>query len=130
MFLEENIMSRFGCPRNILANNAQVFRSTKLVNLCSNYNIKFSHSTPYYPQGNGLVEYSNKILVRIIKNILIKNKKNWDSKLKYALWDDRICTKKSIGTSPILVGVWEISCFFNVVMSTCYEIATRIIGGS
>ena len=99
-FLEENIMSRFGCPRNIVVDNALVFKSIELVNLCSNYNIKFVHSTPYYPQCNGLEESSNKSLVRIIKNMLLQNKRNSDSKFKYAQWVDRICTKKYIGTSP------------------------------
>jgi hypothetical protein len=32
--------------------------------------------------------------------MLSQNKKAWDSHLKYALWDDRISTKRSIGTSP------------------------------
>ena len=67
---------------------------------CSDYNIILSHSTAYYPQGNGLAEYSNKILVRIIKKLLQDNKKAWHAKLKFALWVDRVSTKKSIGTSP------------------------------
>jgi hypothetical protein len=29
------------------------------------------------------------------------NKRAWDSKLKFALWVDRVTTKKSLGTSPI-----------------------------
>ena len=58
------------------------------------------HSTSYYPQGNGLAESSNKSLVRIIKKLLEENKKNWDSKLKFALWVDRVTNKKSIGNSP------------------------------
>ena len=57
------------------------------------------HSTSYYPQGNGLVESSNKILVRIIRKLLETKKKSWDSKLKFALWDDRVTNKISIGTS-------------------------------
>ena len=71
-----------------------------MVNDCGNYNVTLSHSTPYYPQGNKLVESSNKSLVRIIKKMLAENKKGWDSKLVYALWVDRISNKKSIGTSP------------------------------
>lgn len=47
-----------------------------------------------------LAESSNKSLVRIIKKLLTENKKAWDSNLKYALWADRVSTKKSIGTSP------------------------------
>jgi hypothetical protein len=58
------------------------------------------HSTPYYPQGNGLAESSNKSLIRIIKRLLEDNKKAWNSKLKFALWADRVTTKRSIGISP------------------------------
>ena len=32
--------------------------------------------------------------------MLEDNKKNWDSKLKYALWTDRVTTKKATGNSP------------------------------
>jgi len=62
--------------------------------------IKLVHSTSYYPQGNGLAESSNKSLIRIIKKMSEDNKKNWVSKLKYALWADRVTIKKSIGNSP------------------------------
>ena len=54
----------------------------------------------YYPQGNGLVESSNKSLVRIIKKLLEYNKKSWHTKLKYALWANKINTKRAIGMSP------------------------------
>jgi hypothetical protein len=54
----------------------------------------------YYPQGNGLAESSNKSLINIIKKVLNENKKSWHVHLKYALWENQIGTKKSIGTSP------------------------------
>jgi len=58
------------------------------------------HSTPYYPQGNGLAESSNKSLIKIIKILLEDNRKAWDSKLKFALWADRVTTKISLRISP------------------------------
>ena len=61
--------------------------------------IKLVHSTSYYPQENDLAESSNKSLSKIIKKLLEDNKKNWDSKLKYALWADRVTIKRSIGNS-------------------------------
>jgi hypothetical protein len=99
-FLLSNIMSRFGCPMKIVTDNAKAFTSSKFVKFYSDYNIILSHSTAYYPQGNGLVESSNKSLIRIIKKLLEENKKAWNAKLKFALWEDRVSTKKSIGTSP------------------------------
>ena len=36
----------------------------------------------------------------IIKKIVGENKKAWDGKIKYALWDDRITKKYSTGKSP------------------------------
>ena len=83
-----------------MTDNAKAFTSSKLVKFCSDYNIILSHSTAYYPQGNGLVESSNKSLIRIIKKLLEENKKAWNAKLKFALWADRVSTKKSTGTSP------------------------------
>ena len=93
-------MSRFGCPRKIVTDNAKAFTSSKLVKFCSDYNIILSHSTAYYPQGNGLAKSSNKILIRIIKKLLEENKKAWNAKLKFSLCIDKVSTKKSIGTSP------------------------------
>jgi len=71
-----------------------------MVDFCHKYHISLGHSTTYYPQGNGLAESSNKSLVNIIKKILEDNKKSWHNKLIYALWADRLTTKKSIGMSP------------------------------
>jgi hypothetical protein len=99
-FLEENILARFGCPRKIVTDNAQAFKSMAMISFCQKYNIILGHSTAYYPQGNGLAESSNKSLINIIKRVLKENKKSWHLHLKYALWANRIGTKKSIGTSP------------------------------
>ena len=71
-----------------------------MIFFCEKYNVILNHSTDYYPQGNGLAESSNKILVIIIKKLLEDNKKAWHLKLKYGFSEDRVSTKRSIGTSP------------------------------
>ena len=85
-----------------MIDNAPVFKYAALV-----------QSTSYYPQGNGLAETSNKSLVRIIRKLLEKNQKSWDSKLKFALWADRVTNKKSIGTSPFKL-VYGIDAIFPI----------------
>ena len=99
-FMEENIISRFGCPARIVTDNAQAFKSNKFVNFCQQYNIALNHSTAYYPQGNGLAESSNKTLVRALKKTINENQKNWDSQLKFALWANRITNKRATGKYP------------------------------
>jgi hypothetical protein len=98
-FLEENVLSRFGCPRKIVTDNAQALKSMEMVIFCQKYNIILGHSMTYYPQGNGLAESSNKSLITIIKKVLTENKKAWHVHLKSALWANRIGTKKSIRMS-------------------------------
>jgi hypothetical protein len=68
------------------------------------------HSTPYYLQGNGPAESSNKRIIKIIKNLLEDNKKSWDLKLKFSLWADRVTVKRSLGLSPfeLVYGVEEV----------------------
>jgi hypothetical protein len=95
-FLYENILSRFGCPKRLVTDNAAAFKADALVDMCKSTGIQLVHSTPYYPQANGLAESSNKSLISIIRKLLEENQKSWDSKLKFVLWVDRVTNKKSI----------------------------------
>jgi len=99
-FLTENIFTRFGCPHKLVTDNAAAFRAKELVEMYDSMGSKLVHSTSYYPQGNGLAESSNKSMLRLIKKLLEDNKKNWDSKLKYALWAHIVTNQKSTGNSP------------------------------
>jgi transposase InsO family protein len=96
----EDIIARFGCRNRIVTDNVASFKSDPLVKFCEKFEISLIHSTPYYPQGNGLAKSSNKSLIKLIKILLEDNKRAWDSKLKFSLWADRVTTKKSLGTSP------------------------------
>jgi hypothetical protein len=93
-FLEDRIITRFGVPSRIVTDNAKAFCSVKMSAFCFRYGIVLSHASDYYPQGNGQAELSNKNLMTIVKKIVGENKKSWDSKIKHALWADRI-TKKA-----------------------------------
>ena len=52
-FIQENILSRFGCPRKLLTDNAQAFKSKAIVVFCEKKGIMLKHSTPYYPREMG-----------------------------------------------------------------------------
>jgi len=99
-FLENNILSRFGCPQKLIIDNAIAFKYKNMIELCNKCHITLGHSTTYYPQGNVLAESSNKTLVNMIKKLLKDNKKTWNKNLVNALWADKLTTNNSIGTSP------------------------------
>jgi hypothetical protein len=71
----EDIMAIFGCPSRIVTDNDASFKVEPLIKFCEKYGITLVHSNPYYPQGNGLMESSNKSLINIIKGLLEDNKK-------------------------------------------------------
>ena len=67
-FIQENILSRFGCPRKLLTDNAQDFKYKAMVSFCEKNGIMLKHSTPYYPQGNGLVKSTIRVLFRVSRS--------------------------------------------------------------
>jgi transposase InsO family protein len=113
----EDLITRFGYPSKIVTDNATSFKDEPLVKFCEQLGIKLIHSTPYYPHGNGLVESSNKSLIRIIKRLLEDNKRAWDSKMKFTLWADRVTKKRSIGISPFQL-VYGIEVIFPSQLAT------------
>ena len=67
-FIQENILSRFGCPKKLLTENVKAFKSKSMVNFFEQNGIILKHYTPCYPHGNGLVESTNKISFRVFEN--------------------------------------------------------------
>lgn len=99
----EEIVTRFGIPDSFVSDNALAFVGLKVTDWALKNGIYLSTSSNYYPQGNGLVESSNKNLIRIIKRTLQDSQRDWHSKLKTALWIDRITPKQAIGNSPYVL---------------------------
>ena len=48
-FIQENILSRFGCPKKLLIDNDKAFKYKAMVNFCEQTGIILKYSTPYYP---------------------------------------------------------------------------------
>lgn len=66
----DDIVNRFGVPNSIIPDNALSFIGLKVTNWAFKHGIYLNTSSNYYPQGNGLVESSNKNLIKIIKRTL------------------------------------------------------------
>ncbi|MCO5550822.1 hypothetical protein L7F22_004315 [Adiantum nelumboides] len=92
-FVYTNIVWRFGTPLELISDNGPGFRKGLLIEVCEELKIQHQHSTPYYPQSNGLVEKANKIIAGIIRKMVQSKAKLWDAFLDGALWAYRTTYK-------------------------------------
>ncbi|MCO5562137.1 hypothetical protein L7F22_015763 [Adiantum nelumboides] len=84
-FIFEHICCRFGVPLDILSDREPGFRGDLVGELVKKLKIKRRHSTPYYPQCNGLVEKVNGMICKIITKQVVSKPKEWDKHLEAAL---------------------------------------------
>src|SRR5262249_35004090 len=65
------------------------------------YGIQQHHSSPYYPQGNGQAEATNKTLIKILKKTCESYRhSDWPEKLVEALWAYRTSISTPTGQTP------------------------------
>ena len=62
-FIWEFIVSRYGISYKIICGNGTPFVNKHVATMLDGYGIKHKQSTPYYPQGNGQPEATNKTLI-------------------------------------------------------------------
>jgi hypothetical protein len=106
-FLKDNILSRFGVPEKFITDNGSIFIGSKFTEFCGEYGIVMGQSSNYYPQGNGLVESTNKTLIHILKKTIDQNQKNWHLKLTDALWESKNDSERQHWDVSVYVGLWE-----------------------
>jgi transposase InsO family protein len=99
-FLEQHIIYRFGVSRRITSDNAKAFKSNKIQRFIAKYNITWNYSTSYYPQANGLAETFNKMLGKILKKTVIKNRRDWHDRLFEALWAYHVTVRIPTQVTP------------------------------
>jgi len=60
--LNQHVFCYFGLPEQIHLNQGAQFRSQLMGDLCYLWGVTQSRTTPYHPQGNGVVERNNQML--------------------------------------------------------------------
>lgn len=66
-FITEEIMARHGVPREVITDNGSNFISNGIKEFYKKLNIVQKLSTPYNPQGNGVIERFNRTLTTAIR---------------------------------------------------------------
>ncbi|MCO5605020.1 hypothetical protein L7F22_059196 [Adiantum nelumboides] len=99
-FVYTHICCRFGTPLEIVSDNGPRFRKGLVTEVCEELQVLHWHSTPYYPQSNGLVEKVNGIIVGIIRKMVKNKTKLWDDFLDGALWAYRTTYREATEFTP------------------------------
>ena len=63
IFLHENIISCFGCPKILVSDRGSHFLNEAIEELTKLFQINHWKTTPYHPQTDGLAERVNQTLV-------------------------------------------------------------------
>ena len=85
-FIKENIIVRFEVPHRIISDNGMPFVNNKVRKMLEFYQIKYHRTSPYYPQGNGQAEVTNKTFIKIISKMNQEYTRGWAMHLLDALW--------------------------------------------
>jgi hypothetical protein len=99
-FIQEHIITRFGIPYKLISDNGTPFINKDVWEVLEHYRVKYRYSTLYYLQGNGQVEVTNRMLLRILSKMVFDYGNNWGAHLADVLWAYRSSPKTTTGFTP------------------------------
>nr|GEY85090.1 reverse transcriptase domain-containing protein [Tanacetum cinerariifolium] len=99
-FVWDNIVCRFGIPREIISDNGKQFADNPFKDWCDKLNITQRFASVKHLQSNGLVERANRSLEEGIMARLGEGNKNWVEELPHVLWAYRTMIKSSHDDTP------------------------------
>uniref|UniRef100_A0A2N9EQZ9 Uncharacterized protein n=1 Tax=Fagus sylvatica TaxID=28930 RepID=A0A2N9EQZ9_FAGSY len=99
-FIREHIITRFGIPYKLITDNGTPFINKDVREVLEHYRVKHRRSTPYYPQGNGQAEATNRMLLRILSKMMLDYGNDWKAHLADVLWAYRSSPKTATGFTP------------------------------
>ncbi|GFY17104.1 retrovirus-related Pol polyprotein from transposon 17.6 [Trichonephila clavipes] len=97
------IFSRTRIPEVIVMDNATNFMASltqeflKILGACPRF------STPYHPEGNGLIERWNQTLKNMLHHIIREEGRSWHRHIPFLLWAYREVPNATTGTPPFLL---------------------------
>jgi hypothetical protein len=99
MFLLEDVICRWGCPRWIVTDNGTPFLAA-IKWLKAKYGIEGIRISPYNSQANGVIERGHWDLRQSLYKATGGDLNKWFYFLPQVLWADRVTTRRGMGCSP------------------------------
>ena len=96
----EEFIARFGVPYSIHSDQGRQFESLLFQEICNLLQIEKTHTTPYHPQSDGMVERFNRTLLNMLSAYVNERHKDWDEQLPYVMMAYRSSEHETTGHSP------------------------------
>jgi IS30 family transposase len=100
-FFWQNIICRFGVPRELTVDNGIQFDCCTFKEYCKSLGTRAKFSLVYHPQSNGAVERANGLIFLGIKKFLFDQKKGkWVDELPKLIWSHNNTVSRATGFTP------------------------------
>jgi transposase InsO family protein len=100
-FFWQNIVCRFGVPRELTVDNGNQFDCYSFKDYCKTLGTHAKFSSVYHLQSNGAVERTNRLIFSGIKKCLFDQKKGkWTDELPKVIWSHNTTVSRATGFTP------------------------------
>jgi hypothetical protein len=100
-FFWQNIICRFGVPRELTVDNGKQFDCYSFKEYCKTLGTHAKFSSVHHLQSNGAVERANWLIFSGIKKCLYDQKKGkWTDELPKVIWSHNTAVSRAIGFTP------------------------------
>ena len=101
--LVDEMFCRFSPPEQVHSDQGRQFESELLKQICNLLQIKKTHTTPYRPQGNGMVERFNRTLQDMLAIAVGKHPADWEVYIRKLCFAYNTSVHSSTGYSPFFL---------------------------
>ena len=113
------IFSVYGIPKYLHSDQGSNFESTLLRETCKAFGIQKTRTTAYHPQGDGLVERTNRSIIQMLRSYTTSSKGDWDKWLSLLLYAYRTSQHSSTKFSPFSLMFGRDTPSFHTSTSKC-----------
>ena len=97
--LKDQVFTLVGPPQKLHSDQGRNFESHIMSELCKAFGVTKSHTTPYHPMGDGLVERLNRSLLYLLRT-LVEKESDWEEHVQLLLFVYRTTKHSTTNMSP------------------------------